>query len=295
MILVVGATGLLGGLITRQLLERGHETRILVRENSPSEQMAEQGMATSARSLIEAGAHPVYGDLKEPASLTAACEGVHTLIATANSAVRGGEDNPQTVEMQGNRNLIDAAKAAGVSHFIFVSAQIADANSPVPFLAGKGQAEQHLQASGIPYTIVAPNAFMDVWVFLLVGLPIMSGQPVMVVGSGARQHAFIAMADVAAFVLASVGNPDAVNQKLVIGGPAALSFRDAATVYERALGRPVEVRSVAPGEPLPNLSPGAQAMAAAFDTFDSPIEMADLCARYRVPLTSLDQFVRQMA
>jgi len=295
MILVVGATGLLGGLITRQLLEKGHAVRILVRENSPSEQLAQQGMATSARSLIEAGARPVTGDLKDPASLAAACEGARTVITTANSAVRGGEDNPQTVEMAGNRNLIEAAKTAGVGHFIFVSAQMADATSPAPFLAGKAQTEQHLQASGMPYTIIAPNAFMDVWVFLLVGLPIMSGQPVTLVGSGARKHSFIAMADVAAFTLACVGNETAVNQKLIIGGPEPLSFREATAVYERVLQRPIEIKSVAPGDPLPNLSPGAQAMAAAFDAYDSPVEMNGLAAQYSVNLTPLEEFVRQTA
>jgi uncharacterized protein YbjT (DUF2867 family) len=293
MILVVGATGLLGGLITRQLLEKGHDVRILVRENSPSEQLARQGMATPAASLIEAGAQPVMGDLKEPASLAAACEGIETVITTANSAVRGNDDNAETVEMQGNRSLIDAAKAAGVGHFIFVSAQMADPGSPSPFLAGKAQTELHLQTSGIPYTIIAPNAFMDVWVFLLVGLPVMSGQPVTLVGSGERKHSFIAMADVAAFVLASVGNETAVNQKLVIGGPEPLSFRDAVATYERVLGRTVAVRQAAPGEPLPNLSPGAQAMAAVFDSFDSPVEMNGLATTYDVRLTPLASFVRQ--
>lgn len=209
--------------------------------------------------------------------------------------MRSGEDNPETVEMAGNRSLIDAAKAAGVGHFIFVSAQIADPDSPVPFLAGKGQTELHLQASGLPYTIIAPNAFMDVWLFLLVGLPVLSGQPVTLVGSGARKHSFIAMADVAAFVLASVGNETAVNQKLIIGGPEALSFREATAVYERILGRPIAVQSVPPGEPLPNLSPGAQAMAAAFDTYDSPLQMNGLAAQFGVKLTPLEAFIRHSA
>jgi uncharacterized protein YbjT (DUF2867 family) len=295
MILVVGATGLLGGLITHQLLKKGHAVRILVRENSPSEQLAQRGMATAAPSLIEAGAQPVYGDLKERASLTAACTGIETVITTANSAVRGNGDNAETVEMQGNRSLIDAAKAAGVGRFIFVSAQMADPHSPVPFLAGKAQTELYLQESGIPYTIIAPNAFMDVWVFLLVGLPAMSGQPVTLMGSGTRQHSFIAMADVAAFTLACVENETAVNQKLILGGPEPLSFRDAVAVYERVLARPIAVQSVAPGDPLPNLSPGAQAMAAAFDTFDSPVEMSELAQQYGVSLTPLEAFVRQMA
>lgn len=295
MILVVGATGLLGGLITRQLLEKGRAVRMLVRENSPSEQLAQQGMATPARTLIEAGAQPVYGDLKDPASLVAACAGIKTVITTANSAVRGNGDNAETVEKQGNRNLINAAKAAGAGHFIFVSAQMADPHSPVPFLAGKAQTELYLQESGLPYTIIAPNAFMDVWVFLLVGLPVLSSQPVTLVGSGARKHSFIAMADVAAFVLACVENATAVNQKLILGGPEPLSFRDAVAIYERVLARPIAVQSVAPGEPLPNLSPGAQAMAAAFDAFDSPVAMNGLATQYGVNLTTLEAFVRQSA
>lgn len=284
---------MLGGMVTRQLLEKGKTVRILVRENSASERLAHQGLATSALGLISAGAHRSNGDLKNPASLREACAGIHTVIATANSAMRGGEDNAETVEKQGNRALIEAAKEARVRHFIFISTNIADANSPIPFLAGKGQAERALQASGMPYTILAPNAFMDTWIFMLVGLPVMNGQPVLVVGSGARKHSFIAMADVAAFVQACVDNPQAFNQKLYLGGPGALSFREAAEVYARVLRRPVEVQSVPPGEPLPNLSAGATAMAASFDSFDSQIEMNETAARFGVKLTSLESFVRQ--
>ena len=71
MILVVGATGMLGGMITNQLLQQGKNVRILVRENSPAAEMAKQGMATDPDSLIDAGAQPIYGDLKDPASLVA--------------------------------------------------------------------------------------------------------------------------------------------------------------------------------------------------------------------------------
>ncbi len=64
MILVVGATGMVGGMVTRRLLEQGEEVRILVRRDSPSAQLVQQGLATSAESLIEAGAQPVHGDLR---------------------------------------------------------------------------------------------------------------------------------------------------------------------------------------------------------------------------------------
>ena len=102
MILVAGATGELGGAVARLLLAQGKAVRTLARPGSGHEP------------LRQAGAQVVLGDLKDRASLDAACRGVETVITTANSARRGGEDNPQTVDLEGNRNLIDAAKAAGV-------------------------------------------------------------------------------------------------------------------------------------------------------------------------------------
>src|SRR3712207_7328903 len=89
MVLVVGATGVVGGMITRRLLERGDEVRILVRTNSPSEQLAREGRATSAEELIAAGASPAYGDMRHLTSLDAALEGVRAVVSTAISVGRG--------------------------------------------------------------------------------------------------------------------------------------------------------------------------------------------------------------
>ena len=112
----------------------------------------------------------------------------------------------QTVDIDGNRNLIDAARQAGVTHFIFISANGAAPDSPVPFFAAKGKTEQHLQNSGVPYTILSPEAFMEVWMGMVVGGPALANQPVTVVGSGERRHSFISARDVAQFAVASVGN-----------------------------------------------------------------------------------------
>ena len=294
MILVVGATGMLGGRISKRLLADGRPVRVMVRHNSLSDSLAQQGMATSAQSLIDAGAQPVYADLKDPASLTAALEGVDTVITTANSAMRGGEDNVENVDMKGNRSLIDAAKAAGVKHFIFTSAHIADANSPVPFAAAKGQTEQYLQASGLPYTITAPIGYMEIWVAVIVAGPALSGQPVTVVGSGERVHSFACIDDVASFTVAVVDNPAAQNARLVLGGPQALSFRDAAGIYGHLLGREVPVVSAAPGDPIPGVPESVAPMAAAFDLYDSPTEMDELCETYGITLTPLETVAQHM-
>ena len=283
MILVVGATGNLGGAVTRMLLAQRYPVRILVRPQS------------DYRTLAEAGAQVVLGDLKQPGSLSAACEGVDIVITTANSAARGGEDNPQTVDLEGNRNLIDAAKAARVKQFLFVSVLTADANSPVPFIQAKGKTEEYLRASGIPYTIFAPNGYMELMVAGVVGIPVMMGQPVTIVGGGRRKHSLISAGDVAAFILATIGNPAAINQKLLLGGPQPLSFRDAVAIYERVLGHQIQVRSIAPGEPVPGLPQMVAQLLAGLDTYDSPIDMTETARTFGIQLTPLEEVARRSA
>ncbi len=292
MILVVGATGVVGGMITRRLLGLGKEVRILVRGNSPSEQLAQEGRATSAESLIGAGAQPMYGNLRDRASLDAAVEGIENVISTANSAARGGEDNPQSVDLEGNRNLIDAARIAGVEHFVFVSAFGADPDHLAPFIRAKGHSEASLRESGIGYTIFAPTPYMEVWVAVAVGMPALQGRQVTLVGEGRRRHSFISNRDVAAFAVAAVDHPAARNRYLAIGGPEPLTWRDVVAIYERVLGRPISVRFVAMGEPVPLPDPMPWILAG-METYDSAIEMDEVSRTFDVPLTRLETFVRE--
>lgn len=281
-ILVAGATGDLGGAIARMLLSQNKPVRCLVRAQS------------KFQPLVEAGAQIVMGDLKDPSSLTPACEGVEVVVTTANSARRGGPDNPQTVDLAGNHNLIDAAKEAGVKQFIFVSASTADAHSLVPFLQAKGKTEEYLRQSGLRHTIIAPNAYMEFWVANTVGLPAISGKPVTLVGEGRRKHSWISAVDVAKIMLASVGNPKAVNQRLVIGGPEPLSFLDVVGVYERLLNRKIIVNHVAPGEPVPGFPESLLPMLASFDMFDSSMDMTEITKRFNIKLTTIEEFAGKM-
>ena len=285
MILVVGATGMLGGEITRRLLEQGKQVRILIRENSPSEAMAGQGMATKASTLIEAGAQPVYGDLKDPRSLKKALEGVETVITTANSALRGGEDNPLTVDLDGNRNLIEAAEASGAEHFIFISVNIANAESAYPFIKAKGITEELCRQSSMHYTILAPAAFMEVWPAMVVGMPAQMGQPVTLIEGTKHHGAFISRNDVAAFAVAAVDNPAAKDQHLLIGGPEVLSWHDVVHKYEQILGRPVEVQYVKMGEPVPGLPEEMSSLLAVFEMGDADYDTIDLARAYGIHLT----------
>lgn len=282
MILVVGATGNLGGAITHMLLAQGKPVRILARSHS------------NYQPLVQAGAQVVMGDLKDRASLDPACRGVDTVITTANSALRGGDDNVENVDLKGNHSLIDAAKAAGVKQFIFTSMLGADPNSPAPFVQAKAKTEAHLRASGMPYTILAPNAFMEVWPGFVVGMPARAGQPVTLVGEGRRKHSFVSAGDVAAFAVAAVGNPAAINQYLVIGGPEPLSWRDVVATYERVLGRTIPVNFVAPGQPVPGLPEFMAGMLASFEMYDSPVNMAETARTFGIKLTSLEESVRRL-
>ena len=293
MILVVGATGVVGGMISRGLLEEGKDVRVLVRRDSPSSQLVHQGLATSPESLIEAGAQPVHGDLRDRASLDAALKDIDTVISTANSAMRGGEDNPESVDLEGNQNLIEAARDAGVEHFVFVSLLGADPDHPVPFMRGKGQSESALRESGMVYTILAPTAFMEFWPAMVVGMPALQGRPVVLAGEGRRRHSFVSNRDVAAFVLAALENPAARNEHLAIGGPEPLTWLDVVATYGRVLDRSIPVEFVAMREPVPGLPDPMPEMMAGMETYDTALEMEETSRTFGVPLTTLETFVRE--
>ncbi len=292
--LVVGSTGILGGMITRRLLDEGQDVRILVRHNSPSEQMSLQGMATSARSLTDAGARPVFGDLKDRASLDKACDGIETVITTANSAMRGAEDNVETVDRRGNLALIEAAKSAGVKQFVFISFLGADLHHPVPLFQAKAETEAALVGSGMPYTILSPNFFMESWIGMVVGIPLQARQPITLVGEGKRLHSLISVGDVAAFATAVVGHPSAINQKLVLGGPEPLTWRRIVDTFSQILGKELPVQFVAPGAQIPLLPEIVPPVLAGMEIYDSPIPMQETTRLFGVEQTSLDSCARRM-
>jgi NADH dehydrogenase len=283
MILIVGATGRLGGLIARRLLERAEKVRALGRPGS------------DLSWLTAAGGEVVVGDLKDRDSLLAACDGVDTVITTANSLARGGDDTIESVDRDGNINLIEAASAQGVRRFIFVSALGASLDSPVPLLRAKAEAEQRLRSSGMAWTILEPNGYMDVLLMAAVGGAALAGEPVTLVGEGRRMHSLVAIEDVASYALAALGHPEAENQTLYIGGPQPFSWRDAVTAFERGLGRSITVHTVRPGDPVPGLPDVFAGVLAALDSYDSPMDMTETAATYGIRSTSLDDFVGAMA
>ncbi|MDQ3659690.1 MAG: SDR family oxidoreductase [Actinomycetota bacterium] len=283
MILVVGGSGMLGGAIIRRLVARGERVRALVRD------------ASTDKKLTEAGVETVSGDLKDPISLPAACDGASIVITTANSAGRGGKDNVETVDLEGNRNLIEAASRSDVEHFIFVSVQGEDPDSPVPFVRAKGITSNRLRESGMAYTVLMPDAYMDVWIPLVVLGPVGSGQPIALVGEGTHKHYLMAVDDVAGFAVAATANSAARNRDLMLGGPEALSWRDVISTFERVGGVKAEVESLQPGEPMPGFPDAVSGLMAALETYDSPapISKEEAERTFGVRLTRLEEFLQR--
>jgi NADH dehydrogenase len=293
MILVAGATGMTGGVITKLLLAQGKSVRILVRKNSPAEEMAKQGMATSPSELIQAGAQPVYGELRDRASLEKAVVGVKTVIVTANSILR--DNDIDNVDHKGIKTLIDAAKDAGVNHIIFTSAFSASLDSPDPFFKIKALVEDYLRQSGITYTILRPGLFMEVWIGTVVGMPLRANQPVTLVGKGGSRQPFVSLVDVAKYAVAAVDNPAAKNTAIQISGPSSYNWNDIVEAVGKVLGQPLPVNYVAPFDPVPIIPTSMAPLLSAMESLDSyTIDMSQTSKTYGVEPTSLNNFAQHM-
>lgn len=280
MILVVGATGQLGSIVVKNLLRQKRSVRILVRPGSDYE------------SLLKAGAKAVFGDIKAPITLVDALRGVETLISTATSAQRGGDDTVQNVDLIGNRHLVNSAKTVGVKHFIFVSAARADDKSQSTLLQAKKKTENHIIQSGMNYTIVAPEPIMEAWFNAVVTPSLKANRPVTLIGEGNRRHSFISIEDVASFITSSVGNPSARNLQMTLGGPKAISWNDIMGTFETVLGRRVQVIRAQPGTELPGVTEGMLELLAEMETYDSYVDTAKLSRLFGVRQTTIEEAAR---
>ena len=145
-VLVTGATGKQGGACVDALLTRGHQVRALTRNSG----------SPAARRLREQGVEIVVGDFTDRDSLVRAARGVDAVYAMTTPYEKGAEK-----EIAQGMTLTDASKAAGVAHLIYSSVASANRATGISHFDGKYEVEKHIQASGIPYTIVAPVFFME--------------------------------------------------------------------------------------------------------------------------------------
>ena len=231
--LIAGATGMLGSEICRLLREQGKPVRALVRSTSNPETLTR---------LRNSGAEIVQGDLKDPASLEAACRGATAVISTASSTIsRQSGDSIDSVDRQGQLNLIEAAEKAGVKQFILVSFPRIDISFPLQ--SAKRAAEERLQRSRMTYTILQPTCFMEVWLGPALGFDPAHGTA-QIYGAGRNKVSWISFQDVARFAVAALGNDRASKTVIKLGGPDALSPLEVVQIAERLTGKTVTVQHV---------------------------------------------------
>ena len=234
MILVAGATGVLGSEIVRQLRAEGRPVRALVRTTSAPERIAE---------LERAGAAIVRGDLKDRASLDAALDGVDTVISTVTTILTSQPgDSFAATDAAGTKNLIDAATDAGVERFIYISfdtSRVPDS----PLTAAKRDAEEHLRRSRLTYTVLQPGLFMESWLG-----PYLFADPVAgtarVYGPGTDGVRYVAVRDVAEMAVRCLTVPSARNATIPFGGPEPISQREAVRLFEKEVGKPFTVTEI---------------------------------------------------
>ena len=286
-ILIVGASGKLGGDVARRLLALGIPVRAISRDPKRLD------------ALRDLGAEVMQGDLTDPASLARACRGVEKVLAAAHAFTGAGGNSMERVDGAGNRALIDAARAAGVSHFVFTSA-CSGPDDSVDFFRVKYGVEQYLRASGLPFTILRPGAFMEDHAER-VGRPLMEKGWTVVFGRGEGLANYVAAGDVAQ-VATMVLRDAPLNDIVRIGGPENLSAIEVVRTYERVAGRKARVYHV-PERMLRVVARGAGPLfpvvrriveaGLSMEAGHQRMDTAVTPEHYSIPLTRLEEFVRR--
>ena len=221
-IFVTGSTGKQGGAVARHLLDNGYAVRALTRH---PDKPAAHGLAT-------AGAQIVHGDLDDPTSYRSALSGAYGVFSVQNFWETGYDR-----EVREGVALADAAKAAGVKHFVYSSVASAHRKTGLSHFESKWSIEQHIRAIGIPHTIFRPVFFMENWQ-MFAREQILAGTLSLPLSPNTKFQE-IAVDDIGALVALAFGNPDRwLGRELDIAGDDR-AINDVAAAFGRVIGRPV--------------------------------------------------------
>jgi len=226
-VLIIGGTGYLGSRIARRAKQDGHDLVALVRPGS------------DASGLEALGAAVVRGDITDPRTLPAAFQGVDAAVTSAIGYVkRKSGDSLDSVDKDGNRNLADAALAAGIKRLVFLSILTAEKPPWIPHLYQKYLSEEYFDSIGLPFVALRPGAFLDQeldrnragFAQGVMGTVVAPDVPLTYVHSD----------DVARIAAAALTAPGVEGARIDLGLDRPTTPRELAAQLSRVLGRPVE-------------------------------------------------------
>jgi len=227
-VLVVGATGDVGGRAVEALLARGKRVRALVRAGTDPTRLEGKGVEIAR------------GDMTDPRSLQNPMEGMDAVVTTAAGYMRRRRgDSLETVDDHGNRNLVDAARKSGIQRFVFTSILTCDQAPDVPHFWQKKLIEDYLERSGVPFVALRPGAFLGGGGarFFLGGL---ARGRMMAFGPADVRWTYIHPDDVARCLALAVDEPRAVGRRIDLGADRPVSNRELAALFARLLGHDVK-------------------------------------------------------
>ena len=295
MILVTGGTGFIGPRVVHALRERDKEVRALVRNPS----------GKAATTLAAWGAELVRGDMTDRESLRGAVEGSEVVVHLVAIRQGSGEQFRRVME-DGTRDLVAAAKEAGVKRFVLMSAlgTTEETKDLVPYYHAKWEEEQAVSGSGLEHVIFRPS-----FVFAKDGgiLPtfrrLAKVAPVTpITGSGKQRIQPIWIDDVAAYFAQSVDKPEAANGTFELGGPDAVSWNEFWARLKRALGQrrpsvhvPMALlrANALVTERLPGNIPLTRDLLTMLEHGDNVVSNDGAVRTFRLPLVPLDEQLRR--
>jgi uncharacterized protein YbjT (DUF2867 family) len=226
MILVIGGTGFVGSHLVRRMRGNGLSVRVVARNPDKAHALADQGVEV------------VPGDISDKASLEKAAAGSERIIHLVGIFQEAPGVTFKNVHVEGTRNLVEAARKAGVRQFFYQSAVGARPGAKSEYHKTKWQAEELVRASGIPYTILRPSLIYGPGdQFTLRLAEIIRQSPVLpVIGSGKSKVQPIAIDDVVSCIVKAIASDAFLNESYEIGGPEQLTYEEVTRAIAGAMG-----------------------------------------------------------
>ena len=230
MILVTGATGFIGRALVRQLSESGYPLRALIRPSRRTPRLP-KGVPVEVAVV----------SMADTRGLRAALNGVDVIFHLAGAESQGRNASLLTTDIEGTRNLVEAAKDAGIRQFVYVSHLGAARASGYPVFKAKGIAEEFIRRSGIPYTILRSSIVYGPEDHFTSGLArMLRAAPgfFFIPGGGRTVVQPLWVEDLVACLLWSLENPATLNQVFEVGGSEYFTVQQVAEIVMSAIHAP---------------------------------------------------------